>query len=76
MAVVTSMIDQWSDRLFCIMWSHLSPVPGIKRLGREADHLHLVPRLRVRACVFMAWCLIKNRIRAQLSTGTNLPYFT
>jgi hypothetical protein len=42
----------------------------VKRLGHEGDHLHLVPWLRLRGAVcpllqyvFMAWCLIKHRIR-------------
>jgi hypothetical protein len=56
--------------------THLAPypmgsgafIPGIKRLGREDDHLQLVSMLRMRAdipqlpqYVLMAWCLIKHR---------------
>jgi len=43
---------------------------GVKRPGREADHFHLVPRLRTRGAihplsqyVLMAWRLIKHSIR-------------
>jgi len=38
--------------------------PGVKRLGREADHSHpssVEVRECVREYVFMAWCLVKHR---------------
>jgi hypothetical protein len=40
---------------------------GVKRRGRETDHLHLVPRKRMRGAIppipqhVMAWCLVKQR---------------
>jgi hypothetical protein len=44
------------------------PTPKVKRLGREADHSHPVPRLRTHSAipplpnVFIAWHLIKQEI--------------
>jgi hypothetical protein len=43
-------------------------VPGalswkVKRSGvKLTAHLHLVPRLRMRGAVFMAWCVVKHRM--------------
>jgi hypothetical protein len=41
---------------------------GVKWLGREVDHIHLVPRSRIRGAipilphyVFMAWFLVKHK---------------
>jgi hypothetical protein len=43
---------------------------GVKRLGRAADHLHLVPSIRTRGAippllqyVFLAWYITKQGIR-------------
>jgi len=51
-----------------IQWVQDVLPPGVKRPWREADHSHLVPRLRMREimhplfqCVFRAWCLGRHR---------------
>jgi len=42
-----------------------APSPRVKRPGRKADHLNLVPRLMrgaytlTRPYVFLVWCLVK-----------------
>jgi hypothetical protein len=65
-----------------IQWVPEAVSLGVKRLGREADHSHLVPRPRMRGAipplpqyVLMAWCVVKHRSNFTLLYFT-LLYFT
>jgi hypothetical protein len=59
------------------------PCPGVKLLGRDPDHSHLVPNLRMRGAIpplahymFIVWCLVRRMYKERENLFAFLYVFT